>query len=233
LKQTSTQTRAGAVQARHFRPTIAVSLLLALLSAGCAANKTPRVTFHSEQNGKQYSQPFTQSVFSRNKSGQVQVVLIDQGAREPSPARGGPLQPTTIPPLKEIMTIRLLWQPAYAAKARDPTAANAAIDWYVIGENSTGVPDQLHYQGAGFARVSGSGDRASVDLQFGKLALVSQSGELQDPLGPVKVFGSFQARRDEVLADATLQDLRQRIDSPPGQTASQRQGPPPRSPPAP
>jgi len=204
------------------------------LTCGCgAAGKTPRVTFHSERNGKQYSQPFTQSVFSRNDSGQVQVVLIDQGAHTATKPQGKILQPTTIPPLKEIMTIRLLWQPAYAAKAHDPTAANAAIDWYVIGENSTGVPDQLHYQGAGFVRVSRSGDRASVDLQHGKLTLVSRTGDMEDPLGPVKVFGTFGADRDENLAAATLQDIRRRVDPASGQQASQRQGPPPRSAPAP
>jgi len=81
--------------------------------------------------------------------------------------------------------------------------------------------------------VSRSGDRASVDLQHGKLTLVSQSGDMEDPLGPVKVFGTFVASRDENLAAATLQDIRQRVDPASGQPASQRQGPPPRSAPAP
>jgi len=220
---------------RSIRSICATVALVALICTGfgCSTRQTPRVTFRSTETGKAYSQHFGHAVYQRSDSGQVQIVMIDQGLDAPRTPRGQALQPATAPPLKQVIAMRVLWRPTRAVQAEDLTSTNAAIDWYVVSEdsfdgNGGSSADLLHYQGTGLVRVNEKGDTATVEVTDATLELTARAGNLQDPLGRTSLSASIRADRDDALVASTLQDLRERFEA--RRATEANQGPPPRAP---
>ena len=213
-------------------------VLLVIAGSGCAAARaTPAVTFRSLKTGRTYTQKFPQAVFTRNDSGQVEIALTNTGgeaARQSNP--GAPLAPTSAPPLRQIMTIRVLWRPMRATADSEASAANAAIEWFILGESSSGAQDRLRYSGTGFVDVRVKGEFATVEIYSASLEPVDRAGELQDPIGRAELSGSILVRRDDALTRATLAEVAPlsnraaQRDSQPPANAPDHQGPPPRRP---
>jgi hypothetical protein len=137
------------------------------------------------------------------------------------------------------MTIRVLWRPMRASIREEATAANAAIEWFILGENSGGAQDLLRYSGTGFVDVRVKGDFATVEIAGASLDLADRAGNLQDPIGRAELSGSILVRRDDVLTRATLAEVvplsrpgnaRQPSETQPPVAEPDHQGPPPRPP---
>jgi hypothetical protein len=123
-----------------------------------------------------------------------------------------------------------------ATAANETTAANAAIEWFILGENSSGAQDRLRYSGTGFVDVHVKGEFATVEIAGASLDLVDRAGDLQDPIGRAELFGSILVRRDDALTRATLAEVAPlssraaQSQSPAPAAAPEHQGPPPRPP---
>jgi hypothetical protein len=80
------------------------------------------------------------------------------------------------------------------AKPDNPSATNAAIDWYLVRADTDGqVTGLAHYQGAGFVTTSVAEDAAGVIVRSAALKPIRVEGEMTDPLGPIHLTARFDA----------------------------------------
>lgn len=219
----------GLIRIRMF-----ASFIPLLLVCGCA---TPGASLRlsAPRTGVQYSQNFAQAYISEDKNGDLQVVLID----EPLPAdpkAGQPaLQPASAPPLQQVVYFHLFWRPLSGTKADHPSAANASLDWYITPAGSDRGADLLHYQGAAYVTVYGSGENPTLQVRNATFKTVEIRGRMTDPIGQANLQGSITARNDPARVNQILADMRSLQTLPPdarADTANARLGPHP-NPPAP
>jgi hypothetical protein len=218
---------------KHIRILLSFASILAL-AGGCA---TPggSLRLASTQSRTQYLQDFDQAFIGQDANGDVQVVLID----EPSPANTShdqsTLHPASTPPLRQVVYLHLFWRPLSGVKADHPSAVNASIDWYITPAGSDRGADLLHYQGAAYVTVHGSGDYRTLEVRNATLMPIEIRGRMTDPIGQATLHGSITALNDGGRVIQTLVDVRS-LQSTPAQaranTANARLGPHP-NPPAP
>lgn len=181
-------------------PVLATLVLLApllLTSTGCSSAHTD-CTVTSLQNKRCYQQGFSKAYASRDSRGDLNVVL----AADVSPAaRGADAQAT---PLRQIMHIRVLWEPGHGMRADQPTSTNASIRWYVFA-GSGRAAEMIEYAGTGLAEVDPDGDQTTVEIRNATLNPVNARG-LNDPIGSARFKGTVVARTNgrrvsELLAE--------------------------------
>jgi hypothetical protein len=213
----------------HARRGVAAALVL--LCAGCAGTKPTRLTFDAIDSDRQYSPQFSRGYFTRTGDGGYDVILTEDGILPPQNKPGTPIAASATAPLRQTVHLRVLWRPLRGSRPDTPSAINSTVDWYVQTNSPTAPNDTLHYGGAGFVRVDGSGDKAQFMIRSAHVELKDGSGGLQDPLGPSTLSGTVVAYRNDGLVNAMLSDLdRSRTAT---NSANLHQGPPPRTPPGP
>lgn len=228
------------------RPRVVGLILMLLLGGalplvgGCASGKPATLTFEQADGVKTYSQQFSRAYVRQSESGEYDVLLIEDGIAPEGtvPAAGVPIHSAAVAPLKQVVHLRVLWRPQRGTKADHPSATNAVVDWYVCPNDAGHQRDYLHYQGAGFVSIYGSGDRPRIWIRSATVALKNRSGNMVDPLGRSTLSGSFLARRNDALVKTTVEQFRhdltvtQASATPPAFEPA-FDGPPPRSPPSP
>jgi hypothetical protein len=175
--------------------------LFALMGVGCAGGTNLTVT--SLQNHQTFQQPVTKAFAGRSTDGDLDVVVVNDGQSRPGAGSPG---------VRQVMHVRVLWKPMKGVKLDNPTATNAAIDWYVFSDSdkAAGGPGLVAYTGAGFVDVQQSGNTATLTIRNATLRPTTRHGGMTDPIGPAKVQGTVVARtgRDEELR-AILSEARQ------------------------
>jgi len=182
-----------------------------LFTPGCSTG-SGNVTFtsHTAAGPREYFQEFPAAYISSNKSGEYDVVLLndDLHGHRPKPSKK-PLEPVGAVPLTQALKIHIFWRPAAGVMLRESSVTNAIIDWYVFGSRDGRTVDLLHYEGAGFVVLNPVGAAARVVINDGQVAPTQSIGDLKDPVGRAVINGSiFAVRNDQRVKDilSTLTD---------------------------
>ena len=175
-----------------------VSLLLIAtipVATGCASDPTLRLT--SARDHRTYSQSFDAAYAARESDGDVDVVLVDDGRGDAAPA-----------PVRQVMHIRMLWNPTRDLKADHNSASNATIHWYVLGNQPETRADVLEYCGTAFVSLDDSGGTTELTISSATLEPVACRGGLCDPVGRSSVRGTFTAHNDRRRVEQVLGGVR-------------------------
>jgi hypothetical protein len=176
---------------RWFWP-LPVLVVLLLLATGCGSSPSGpgSVTLKPVGQSRPFAKSFEQAYVSRSQDGSYDIVLLDDDAVRLAAAiaadPGRPLAAAPAVPLRQVVHIRVLWRPLVGTESDNPSATNAAINWYVFGGGSEQWTDLLHYGGAGFVGLS-------------------------DPLGTTRVNGTLVARSDPQRVRELLTEARQTV----------------------
>ncbi|MCC6423821.1 MAG: hypothetical protein IT447_10115 [Phycisphaerales bacterium] len=207
---------------------------LLMVAIGCA---TPGASLRlsSAQSNTQYLQNFDQAFIGQDANGDIQVVLIDESSPLPLGSNQAIISPASTPPLRQVVYLHLFWRPLSGVKADHPSAVNASIDWYITPCGDNRGSDWLHYQGAAYVSVHGSGDSRTLNVRNATLKPVEIRGRMTDPIGNATLLGNITALNDTARVNQILADIRS-PQSEPAQSsaniANARLGPHP-NPPAP
>lgn len=208
--------------------TLALLLLTLLAGAflgGCSSAHRGNLTMSGEQTHAVLAQSFKQAYISSGKGGEFDVILVDQSAPKPPPRPLGaalkdalknpfrevkpdPLQPDAAAQLKQVVHIHVFWQAGGGSVAKDGVVTNAAIDWYVIGHESSDRSEVLHYEGAGYVMLDEGKNSTKVEIRDGTLRRAELRGALQDPIGPSKLVGRVDAQRNTQAVRDYIDSLR-------------------------
>ena len=161
-----------------------LALPLAMASVGCAGPST-NLKVTSLQDHKTYQQRFSEGYAGRNEHGDFDVVVSKKVAS----------QEGSKPAVQQVMHVRVLWKPMRGTKLDNPTATNAAIDWYVFDlSEKPGAQGLVAYTGAGFVTIKKENGVATLLIRNATLRPTTREGELADPIGPARVEGTIVAR---------------------------------------
>ncbi len=184
-----------------------MAIALTILT-GCGV-ATPVISVTPVDSHQRYLQHFTQAFTMRDSDGDYQVVLTHDPLDDVPPADANkPLVSTAVPPIRQVLEIRLLWRPMAGATANSPAATNAALHWYVLGRPTVEGTSMIHYSGTAFVSITPGGAGASVILDNGLLKLAESRGELVDRLGMFKIKGRFDAVESAAQVRQILDDVK-------------------------
>lgn len=197
---------------------------LAFLSGGCSSDRG-NLTMSGDQTRTVLAQSFNQAYISSSRQGEFDIVLVDQHASKPAPRPLGaalkdalknpfkefkpaPLVPDSVAQLKQVVHIHVFWQASGGSVAKDGVVTNAAIDWYVIGRESSDQPEVLRYEGAGYVILDEGKKNTSVEIRDGSMRRTEVRGGLVDPIGPARLAGKVSAQRNSQFVQDLLADLK-------------------------
>lgn len=175
---------------------------------GCAAGPAPQeLTVHSTGQNKSFVQQFARAYITRNAEGDVDIVLLDQAAE-----RGlDRMAPPGEAPVRQVMHLRVLWNPMRDQKADHSVASNAAIHWYVMGNTPATAADVLEYAGTAFVTIDDGAAPSELTIRNAVLRPVACRGGLCDPVGAATIAGTIHVRRDRKRVYQALDTVRSAI----------------------
>jgi len=167
-----------------------------LMSQGCAS-VSDSLTLSSANRNKDFSQKFTRAFACRDGEGNYDLVLVsDANDNVPIQAGSGPtLQPQPMSP-RQLVYIRIFWNASSDVKAAHPVTTNAAIRWYMFGDNASDMSDLLEYSGCGLVLMNANNQTATFDVRNAFMQPVACRGCMTDPIGPGTISGTVTARVD-------------------------------------
>ncbi len=197
---------------------LAAGVLLALLT-GCSASPSS-LTLLSTDGRRDFNQNFTYAYVGHSDGGDTDIVLAS--TPELSDVRG-PLAPGHSEP-RQLVHVQVYWKPLPGGPTDHLAASNAAIDWYVLGDDwSHG--DVVQYSGIGFVNLDQSHDTWTVTIRKASLSPVLLKGDMRDPLGPSTLTGHIVATDDADRAHELLMQVKDAL----AQSGRQATALPPRS----
>ena len=178
------------------------------IETGCAS-RGGRINLESTTNHKFFAQTFNQAYITDSGSGEYDIVLVETpGEQPPIRRKNRPLLPMPLAPLRQVMHIHVYWHALSGVKS-NPAAVNASIDWYILGAGGGG--DLVLYEGAGLVLVDSEGERREVEIKDGELRAKLLRGNILDPLGHARFWGSATARMNDARVKDTLAQMREQI----------------------
>lgn len=193
---------------RPFAPLLFGLLCWAALTGGCAQTPQSTLTLTSSRSGQVYKPEFGTAYVSRSGNGDYDVVLT--GESTPS-ADAQTAAAGAVGYVRQVVHVRVHYRPMRGARLDHPSASNASIRWFVLGDRPA---DVVEYAGAGFVTVKPGfgGDAAQVVVRNASLRPVVTRGNLADPLGPVSLDGTFVARSNRQRVDELLAQVRSAVE---------------------
>lgn len=188
---------------------LAAVAAVASACAGCFSFAPRGVRFASARSGQQFTQDFPAAIVNRGPGGDYHVVLLRDGTgQQPRPEPGSPLPPLELAPVRQVVHVHVFWRPMRGAKPDNPSATNAAVDWYLVRAGEDGrLTGLAHYQGAGLVDIDVDGDEADVVIRAASLKPAKVEGDIAEPLGDTRLVGRFDARHDPGAVDDVLAQL--------------------------
>ena len=178
-----------------------------MLLGGCASDDgTARLNVHRSQSDEQYVASFDRAVFSETKNGQVDLILLSGGAgvaQGSQPVLASADQSGGDSGVKEIIHLRVLWEPTRTIHLDSPSASNTSVDWHIIADAN----DRISYTGYCWAMVNIDGDEAKIDLRNATVSVSQVLGNMQDPLKRAQLSGKFIATRSDAMVRSYLMQL--------------------------
>lgn len=203
----------------HSRLPILTSSLLCvaviLLAAGCAGRVPEGVHVASIKDARTLNEDFPARFVSRGPAGDYHVVLLKDRAPKkktnvetPPRKPGAPIEPLDLSDVRQVLHVHVFWNPMRGAKPDNPSATNAALDWYLVRADEAGqVTGILHYAGAGFVTTEIGGDAAGVVVRSSALSPTRVEGDIVDPIGPLHLTGRFDATHHPSIVTDVLAQL--------------------------
>jgi len=184
-------------------------LLAACILAGCAPQHSG-VTFTSSRQTEAIVQDFRHAYLDREPQGDYHILLVADAADEQPPAPiKGPIQPIANATPRRIMHIHVFWRPLRGLKSDNPSATNASIDFYVIGDRGEpGAKDVIHYQGTAFVALALTPTDIEAQIQNGLMVPRGGVGAMSDALGRCKVEGAVFPHRNRQRVRELLDEVR-------------------------
>ncbi len=179
--------------------------LLMLLLTGCAASSA-QLHVSSVDRQRNYLQTFPRAFSAETRAGSGEydaVLLVDGSPRGAS--NSGPINATSTLPMRQVLHVRVFWQPLKGSKPDVPTATNASLTWVIREAGDSPDVDELVYQGAGFVVVHPDSDGIHFSIRSSTLTLTSKQGDLPDPLGKANVRGDFYAGRNAAQVQTAIE----------------------------
>lgn len=177
-------------------------LLGASMSTACSTGGREPLRIHSLRSDRVGTLAIPVGISRFHADGPNEAVFVIDGTPLPFTEGTADLDGSAAPAddggIHQTLTIHLLWVPRRGATLGGPDATNVRLRHAIRVGTAEGT-----YEGAGFARVSGSllGDSITVTLLDSTLRLVAATGPFEDPLSPLRIVGSFQATRVERESD--------------------------------
>lgn len=195
----------------HFRTPLLLLVAFVGISAltGCSSGRgNVQFTSVSPAGPRDYLQNFPAAFISSNKSGEYDVVLLNDDRHGQRPkASKKPLQPMGATPLTQALKIHIFWRPVSGVMLHESSVTNAIIDWYVFGSRDGRHVDLLHYQGAGFVTLRPGGKSASITIKDGQVTPTQSIGDIKDPVGKSIINGTIFALRNDQRVKEILNTL--------------------------
>jgi hypothetical protein len=187
---------------------LALSLapLLAFSLAGCSSTSGDLRLVSLDQKHT-FSQHFTQAYIARNESGDADIVLVEDAIHpvHHDPSKPQPPDDSVLP--RELVHIRVFWKPMSGVKPDHPANTNASIHWCFICDSANEL-GSIEYCGSGLVQVDGGRDGADVTVRKAWMKERCQHGQMNDPLGPSILTGSFHATRDDAQVKAVIGQIK-------------------------
>ena len=165
---------------------LAILLCGVLLLGGCASNPDQGLTLQSIKQGKAFDPRFAAAYCARESGGDMDIVLLDRAV---APAGGG----RDRAPVRQVMYIRVLWNPMHDMKADHLSASNATVHWYVMGDAAATSCDILEYAGTAFVALEPADGGTDLTIRDASLRPVACRGNLCDPVGACTIHGTIRA----------------------------------------
>jgi hypothetical protein len=179
-----------------------------MFAAGCGTSG-PVLSVKPAQSNQSYLARFTQAYVMRNAAGDYEVVLVDDPIdRAEVGDAGQPLNPQNVPPLRQVLHIRLLWKPLPGARPDSPAATNASLHWYVLGGATAQGTSLIRYAGTAFVGIVENGHGADVTIRNGMLNVAERRGELVDPLKSFSIDGKVDAEQNDARLEEVMDDVK-------------------------
>ena len=176
--------------------------VLLVAGAGCASQSGQQLTLQCQRQGQVFSQPVAAAFLSRAGDGDTDIVLLDAASKQCMDGM------RCDAPVRQVMHIRVLWNPARELKADHSSASNATIHWYVIGNTPDSGADVLEYAGTGFVVLDDGDARTELTIRSAALRPVACHGKLCDPVGPSNLHGAIQVVADQQRVRLALSQVR-------------------------
>jgi hypothetical protein len=167
------------------------------LATGCAGH-AGGMTLTSMRTQQTFNQGFADAYLGRNENGDMDVVLIDTATADLLAGN------TPASPVRQIMQLRILWQPQRDLKVTDSASCNATVHWYVIRSQPRGI---LEYTGTAFVYTTSLGDLFRVHIQNAQVRPLPCSAGLSDPVGPSKIEGAVFAHANPAIVAELLSQV--------------------------
>jgi hypothetical protein len=164
------------------------AMALSVLGTGCASEGPhPQLMLTSVGHDRTFAQQFSHAFVSRDPDGTTDLVLVDRAAE------GALIGMNGSAPVRQIMHLRVLWNPKRDQKAEHASGSNATVHWYVMGNTPQSSCDILEYSGTAFVLVNDSEDGTDLTIRNATIKLVACRGDLQDPVGSCTLAGTIHA----------------------------------------
>ncbi|MGN6504598.1 MAG: hypothetical protein ACTHM6_03445 [Tepidisphaeraceae bacterium] len=184
--------------------TLALSLGT-LLVGGCASDDgVAQLNVHGAQSDDQYVDTFDRALFTQTRDGQVDLLLLSGGDsfQQNQPLISSDTRAIN-PGVRQVVHLRVLWEPTRTIHLDSPSASNAFVDWHVIA----GPNDRVTYNGSCWAMVKIDGNEASIDLRNASVSVSQVLGDAKDPLKRANLSGKFTATRSDAVVRSYLSEL--------------------------
>ena len=169
---------------------VCTALLLFALTGCASTDGTARLNVRGGPDDANYTTTFDRAYFAES-GGATDLILRTGDADGAGPA------------VRQVVHLRVLWQPTKTIRVDSPSAANAMIEWSVVADDR----DRLTYAGNCWANVSVDGNTATVDLRDAEVSVRKVVGQVNDPLRHARLAGRFTAVRSDVSVRASLDEL--------------------------
>lgn len=181
------------------RKLVALPLLAALAFTGCSSDDgMARLNVRQNATDEKFVASFERAMFTQT-GGQTDVVLLS-GTGQSAAADGAIANSNSA---RQVVHIKVLWQPTRTIRVDSPSAGNAMIDWQVIAGDS----DRVSYAGSCWAKVSVDGDEATIDVRQANVSVKQVTGRMTDPLKHATIDGVFVAKRSDATVRSYISDL--------------------------
>ncbi len=115
--------------------------------------------------------------------------------------------------LRQVVHIHVFWQASGGSVVKDGVVTNAAIDWYVLGNEATDHPELLHYEGAGYVLLDEGRKSTQVRIRDAQMKKSEIRGQMKDPIGPATLSGVVKAQRNNTVVKNLLGDVKTQMDN--------------------
>ena len=184
---------------------------------GCAAPSND-LTLSSTETQRDFTQTFPKAFATTNSNGDYDVVMVRDANADAVADTGGPVRPGPLTP-RQVVHVRVFWNPVQGTRADHPAATNAAIHWYLFCDRPNECPRCVEYSGSGLVWVSGDDQTATVTIKGAFMKPVHCDRSMADPMGPSSLSGTVTAQVDRKQVNQLLAEVKSATEGPAQATA--------------